>query len=400
MSASFAALHRRFRQTIKIAAVDAFPLRVSSVGNAGPDMSLAAMPARPGLLARITDADGCCGWGEIWANFPPRANIHKSHLLEDVIAPRLRSFSFMQPQEVEAHLRKSLSTYFLHIGQSWVFEHLLAGLDVAAWDIALRKARRSFAEHMALPETAAVYASSLNARDLERMLPLHAGWGQTRFKIKLGFGEQTDIALVARAAALCPPSIRIMIDGNQAWNVAEAKHILRKLEQFTPLFVEEPIRADASLNDWRTLTRALSIPLAAGENIYGLDNYLRMANAGIRILQPDVAKWGGVSGALRLVRALPPDVFLWPHFMGGAVGQMAALSVTAAAKTLRRRSDAKILGGSECAVAVCEMDVNDNRLRTDLCGDIFVVRDGQVALTGEPGLVVPPLPSCLEEFRA
>lgn len=399
MSAPFTALYWRFRQTVKIAAVDAFPLRVSPVGGAGPDMSLAAMSARPALLVRITDADGCFGWGEIWANFPPRANIHKSHLLEDVVALRLRSFSFEQPQEVEAHLRKSLSAYFLHIGQVWVFEHILAGLDVAAWDIALRKAGRSFAEHMALSETADVYASSVNARDLERLLPLHAGWGQTHFKLKLGFNEQTDIALVARAAALCPPGARIMIDGNQAWDAAEAKQILRRLEEFAIFFAEEPIRADASLNDWRALAHAVSIPLAAGENIYGLDNYLRMASAGLRVLQPDVGKWGGVSGALRLVCALPPGALLWPHFMGGAVGQMAALSVTAAAESLRR-SEAEPSGESGCAVAVCEMDVNDNRLRTDLCGDIFAVCNGRVALTREPGLVVPPLPSCLEEFRA
>ena len=45
-----------------------------------------------------------------------------------------------------------------------------------------------------------------------------------------------------------------------------------------------------------------------------------------------------------LAEAMPGDVLLWPHFMGTAIGQMAALSISAAV------GDA----------SVCEVDVNDN----------------------------------------
>ena len=46
--------------------------------------------------------------------------------------------------------------------------------------------------------------------------------------------------------------------------------------------------------------------------------------------------------------------------------------------------------------SVCEMDVNKNALRTELCGEILLVSAGSVALTNTPGLVSPPLAECLE----
>jgi L-alanine-DL-glutamate epimerase-like enolase superfamily enzyme len=107
-----------------------------------------------------------------------------------------------------------------------------------------------------------------------------------------------------------------------------------------------------------------------------------MANAGMKVLQPDVAKWGGVTGALKLASELPKGCKLWPHFMGTAVGQMAALSVTAA------------IGEN----TVCEMDVNQNKLRTELCGDAMSIEQGYVQLHAAPGLVCEPTEPRLQAF--
>ena len=365
-----------------IDAVDIFPIR--SAGGPGPNMALGLMPTRPALLIRVRSEDGCDGWGEIWANFPPRANIHKAHVVEDVIAPRLRGFSFTEPAEADLFLRETLSIYFLHVGQTRVLEHILAGIDVALWDLALRSAGQTFAAHMGLSESSShTYASSINPPDLERLIPLHAGWGQSQFKLKLGFDDTADRAFVRKAAAILPPGARLMLDNNQTWDLPRAEAMLRSLEDFEPLFAEEPIPADSDHSDWEHLARITAIPLAGGENLYGMEEFLRMVEAGLLYLQPDVAKWGGVSGALALANALPSGVVLWPHFMGTAVGQVAALSVAAAVG----------------AGSVCEMDVNANPLRTGLCGSVLSICDGRVALPSAPGLVVPPCGSRLEELR-
>ena len=370
-----------FRHKATIAAVDLFPVR--STGGNSPSMVLGMMPTRPALLVRLTDSDGAIGWGEIWANFPPRANIHKAHLVEDVVAPKLVGAGFVEPREFTDQLRAELSTYFVHIGQPQVLEHILAGLDCALWDLALRGHGRSFATHMGLPTASAhTYASSINPPDLDRLLPLHARFGQWYFKLKVGFDDATDRAFVERASALCPSGARVLIDANQSWDTGRALAMVQSLEDVRLGFVEEPIRADAPLSEWQALADAVRTPLAAGENVYGAQAFMDLADAGVRYLQPDVAKWGGVSGALELDRYLPDGVELWPHFMGTAIGQMAALSGTAA-----------VGEGS-----VCEMDVNDNTLRTALCGDVLGIEDGTVALPADIGLVMPPNASKLSKF--
>lgn len=370
-----------FNHSISIRSIDAFPIRAD--GGVSPNMALGSMPTRPALLVRITDSDSCVGWGEVWANFPPRANIHKAHIVEDVIAPCLKEISFTEPEEVETYLRNRLSTYFLHVGQRRVFEHILAGLDIALWDLALRSAGQTFAEYMSLPEASAqTYASSINPSDLDRLMQLHTNWGQSQFKLKVGFDDAKDRNFVQKAAAIRPPGSHIMVDSNQIWDLQQAETMLRSLEEFDPLFAEEPIPADADVSDWEHLAKATSVSLAGGENLYGLDDFRRMADAGVQYLQPDVAKWGGMTGALALANAMPPDVAVWPHFMGTAVGQVAALSVAAA------------IGEN----AICEMDVNVNPLRTDLCGDILGICGGRVALPVAPGLVTPPHAESLEGF--
>jgi len=174
-----------------------------------------------------------------------------------------------------------------------------------------------------------------------------------------------------------------MVDSNQSWTLEEAKRALETIEDYAPYFAEESLRADAPDADWEALAHSTKIPLAGGENIYGVDDFLKMANLGMEFLQPDVAKWGGMSGALDLAARVPDGVQVWPHFMGTSVGQMAALSVSAA------------IGEASS----CEVDVNENALRTDLSGDILGIENGLISLPTEPGLVVPPTPPALSEFK-
>ena len=371
-----------FKNDITLSSVALYPL--NAAGGVSPNMALGQMPIRPALLLKIVDKDGCFGWGEIWSNFPPRANLHKAHLMEDVVNRHLVGACFTAPIELTDNLREKLSTYFLHIGQSQVFEHILAGIDTAAWDLCLRKANQNFAQFMDVTPKAQCYASSLNPGDLADRLMKHADLGQTEFKLKIGFETADDINFVANAAHNLPENSRLMIDSNQSWDVASAARVLQRLEEFDLLFAEEPIRADYSVKDWETLAKQTNIALAAGENIYGIETFLEMAEAGITYLQPDVAKWGGVSGALALADRMPDGCVLWPHFMGSAVGQQAGLAISAA------------IG----AASKCEMDVNENALRSDLCADALTIEHGCVSLSDAAGLLTPPSEEVLSLFSA
>lgn len=365
-----------FRHSITIAKVEVIPLRAA--GGVSPRMALGTMPSRPALLIRIADTAGCFGWGEVWANFPPRANVHKAHLIEDVVVEHLSGKSFINPSEIDTQLRKALSIYFLHIGQLKIFEHILAGIDTALWDLALRSDGQTFVDFMGLEcTTAQCYATSINAEDLDELVPKHSALGQKYYKLKIGFAEHGNREIVEKASQLCPSGSRVMVDSNQSWTLDQATQSLAALEDLSPYFAEEPLPANAPKSDWEALAHSTTIPIAGGENIYGIDEFLEMANAGMVVLQPDCAKWGGISGALALADAMPEGTQLWPHFMGTAIGQLAALSISAS------------IGNN----STCEIDVNENSLRTELCGDALIIEDGKVALPDSPGLVVPPLES-------
>lgn len=371
----------QFTRPITLGSIEAVPIRAK--GGVSPKMALGTMSTRPALLVRVEDTAGCFGWGEIWANFPPRANLHKAHIIEDVIASHLAGLTFCDPREAGEALRAKLSVFFLHVGQCAVFEHILAGLDTALWDLALRSADHSFADFMGLNTSRArSYATSINAEDLERLIPHHAKLGQSHFKLKIGFADHGNTRIVEQAVALCPQSARIMVDSNQSWSLSGAKSFLQTIEAYAPYFAEEPLRADAPDADWEALAKSTDIPLAGGENIYGIDNFLRKASLGLQFLQPDVAKWGGMSGALDLAKQVPDGVSIWPHFMGTSVGQVAALSVSAA------------IGDTSS----CEVDVNENALRTELSGDVLAIENGLISLPAGPGLVVPPTREALAAF--
>lgn len=346
-------------------------------------MALGTMPTRPALLVRVEDTSGCFGWGEVWANFPPRANLHKAHIIEDVIAPRLAGISYTDPSEVNEALRAALSIFFLHVGQLEVFEHILAGIDTALWDLSLRAQGQCFASFMGLTTASAQsYATSINVEDIEVMIPRHAAMGQSFFKLKIGFAEHGNRSIVEKATDLCPIGARVMVDSNQSWTLDQAKETLSEMEDLAPFFAEESLPANAKKSDWEALAQSTSIPLAGGENIYGVKDFLAMTDVGMKVLQPDVAKWGGISGALSLIDAMPDGTMLWPHFMGTAVGQFAALSISAA------------IGDA----SACEVDVNTNALRDGLCGGPIEIRSGRVALP-VVGLVPPPDSDQLKSYQ-
>ncbi len=372
------------RNPFTIDRIEVYPLRARA--GRMPEMSLAAMPDRPGLLVRLDARDGAYGWGEIWCNFPPRANRHKADLVEDVIAPVLTGRTFRSPDAVQAFCRARLSRYALHVGQRGAFEHCFAGIDIAAWDLALRASGLTAAACFGLAEAvAAPYASSVNADGFETTAGAALERGLRSFKLKVGAAPDRDAAFVRRARAFLPAGAGLMIDANQAWSLDRATAFLREVRDVGLAFAEEPLPADAPFDDWRRLAAASDTALAVGENVYGVAAFAGFVDdAGVRYLQPDVAKWGGLSGALALLKTPAAGrAAVWPHYMGAGVGQSAALVLSAVAGDGSR----------------CELDVNPNPLRTDLTDCAFAPVNGRLPLSDRPGLVHEPRADALARFR-
>jgi D-galactarolactone cycloisomerase len=157
-----------------------------------------------------------------------------------------------------------------------------------------------------------------------------------------------------------------------------------RLAEFAPAWLEEPLRADRPWPEWLRLAGASAIPLAAGENAIGDAAFdALIGSRAIAVVQPDLAKWGGVSGVLGVIdRIAAAGLRYCPHYLGAGIGLLASAHVMAA-----RGSDASWL----------EVDSNENPLRTLLCPPLATLRAGFVELSGAPGLGSEP---DLAELRA
>ena len=107
-----------------------------------------------------------------------------------------------------------------------------------------------------------------------------------------------------------------------------AKVLLRELEPYRPLFVEEPVLAEHA-EQYSELSRGTSIVLAAGERMYSRFEFKRVFEAGgIGIIQPDLSHAGGITECIKIASmAEAYDVALAPHCPLGPIALAACLAV-------------------------------------------------------------------------
>jgi len=347
--------------------------------------SFGAMDARSTLLVRLTDAEGRVGWGEVWCNFPTFGAFHRARLAERIVGPILLAADRVDPATIGGKLEKRLATLALQTGEFGPIAQVIGGLEMAVWDLAAQAAgmplhRLLGSERDRVP----AYASGINPTDPAATVRAAQQAGYRAFKLKVGFGEKRDLDNAAAVAATLRPGEVFSLDANQAYDVPTARRMAERLMAHHPVWLEEPLRADAPAADWQEVAAA-GLPVAAGENLRGLAAFEAALDAGwLAVAQPDAGKWGGIAGGLLVARrARAAGRRFCPHHLGGAVGLLAAAHLLAAA------------GGD----GLLEVDCNDNPLRTALVGPLPALQEGAFVLPAGPGLGAVPDPAAIEAYR-
>jgi L-alanine-DL-glutamate epimerase-like enolase superfamily enzyme len=343
-----------------------------------------AIASRPAVFVRLEASDGAHGWGEAFANFPPGGAPHRASLATHVFAPLCAGAPADDPAALGAMLERRTEVMAIQCGEPGPFAQVIAAIDQAAWDLAARRAGQPLWRFLGGTDPRVrVYASGLGPDDVVKTALAKRDAGYRAFKLKVGFGPDRDAAnLAALRVALGEPAT-IMIDANQAWSPDEAPARIDALARWRPHWIEEPMRADQPGKAWKTLGQRCATPIAAGENLRGHAQFRDAIDAGyLAFVQPDVGKWGGVSGAAEVARhAAARGATMCPHWLAGGVGLAASLHVTAAAGTRQ---------------SLVEVDANPNPLRENVLA--LDVRDGIVTLGDAPGLGVEPDLDALASF--
>lgn len=339
--------------------------------------SFGTMHNRPALLIRLTDTDGIEGWGEVWCNFPSVGAEHRARLLRSVVAPLLCSRVWDSPQACFDTLTAQTHVLSLQTGEPGPIAQVLAGVDIAIWDLAAKRTGQPLWRVLGGEPTVSVYASGISPEHAHHVVEEKAKEGYTAFKLKVGFHDQQDEQKVKDVRQQLGTDGVLMVDANQAWTTQRAKAMLDRLQPHDLTWVEEPVSADTPWHEWRELADTTNQRLAAGENLRGVDNFARAhQEGGIRVIQPDIGKWGGFSGCVPVGRhAIEHGHWFCPHWLGGGIGLRASMHLKAAVR------------GS----GYVEVDSNPNPLREMLASPDFTVRNGQATLSDEPGLGVEPL---------
>jgi D-galactarolactone cycloisomerase len=348
--------------------------------------SFGTMHDRPAVLVRVEDADGAFGWGEAWCNFPSCGAEHRARLIETVLAPLVVGRAFRSPASAFRELSEKTAVLAIQSGEHGPIAQAIAGVDIALHDLAARRAGVPLWRHLA-PDAAAdrdaraaalpVYASGINPDDPGSAVERLRKEGHVAFKLKVGFGAERDAQNLAAVRAAAGADAAVMVDANQAWSFAEAATMAERLAESTPAWLEEPLRADRPWSEWQRLAASAPMPLAAGENAIGDGAFdVLIASRAIAVVQPDLAKWGGVSGVLAVIdRIAAAGLRYCPHYLGAGVGLLASAHVLAAR------------GGAD---GLLEIDSNENPLRSALCPPLARLRGGCIELSSAPGLGSEP----------
>ncbi|MEO7151850.1 MAG: mandelate racemase/muconate lactonizing enzyme family protein [Burkholderiaceae bacterium] len=360
--------------------------------------SFGTMLDRPAVLLRIEDSEGAHGWGETWCNFPSCGAEHRARLIETVLAPMLVGRAWATPAAAYDELTRQTAVLALQSGEPGPIAQAIAGVDIALHDLAARRAgvplwRRLGPRPCASADdarTVPVYASGINPDHPGDTVASLRAAGYTAFKLKVGFGEERDVANLAELRAAAGADAAVMVDANQAWDLDTAVRMAGRLAASAPGWLEEPLRADRPWSEWQRLAAASPIPLAAGENAMDLHGErgfdALLASRAIAVVQPDLAKWGGLSGVARVIeRVQAAGLRYCPHYLGAGIGLLAS---------------AHLLAACGDASGWLEVDANENPLRSLLCPPLDALSKGVMTLPSGAGLgVEPDLPALRDACR-
>ena len=198
-------------------------------------------------------------------------------------------------------------------------------------------------------------------------------------------------AVLERVAAIresCGRAFGIAIDFHGRVHKPMAKVLAKKLEEFDPMFLEEPVLCE-NMEAFSEIAAACNIPIATGERLYSRWDFKRLLHAGgVDIIQPDLSHAGGITQVKKIASmAEAYDVALAPHCPLGPIALAACLNMDATCYNAVIQEQSI---GIHYNVGKSVLDYVNNR-------EDFEFTDGFVKLPRKPGLGVEVNKELVEE---
>ena len=278
------------------------------------------------------------------------------------------------PRQVVHHWQAIYRHAFYRGGP--ILTSALSGIDMALWDIKGKALGVPVYELLGGPtrRKVRVYAHARTAADIKKLVAR----GFTAFKTgpaKRRASRYVETPAAVRYAAdrfgelrkAAGDDIDIAIDFHGAISPALAKVLIKALEPYNPMFIEEPINCQ-NHDIMAEIARGTHLPIATGERVFtkwGFREVLEKKAA--TILQPDLCHAGGIT-EVRLIAGMAEAYYaaIAPHNPLGPISLAAGIQLAASIPNF-----------------LCQEQVS---LGEGYLKQPFVVRKGYVDVPTGPGL--------------
>jgi len=218
------------------------------------------------ILVEVRTDAGVTGYGESMSTSPAGA-------IESLLQAAGNLCIGHSPFEINMLMRQAYQQLFAVRGNCSAPRfgaQVLAGLDMALWDIAgkatcravhelLGGAVRDHIQYFGFPQGDSAREVADEARAL-------AASGCEVMYVKVGRGEALDLAIAGEVRAAIGNK-RLRLDANEAWDTLTASRMIRKLAAFDIEFIEQPTRSD-SLAALAHVKAASPVAIAADQLVF------------------------------------------------------------------------------------------------------------------------------------
>ena len=264
----------------------------------------------------------------------------------------------------------------------------VGALDTALWDLRGQAAGQPVWRLLGGQQsTCPAYASALLWNDVDALAAeaaRHIENGFRRVKMRLGRSSEYDVAAVQAVRQAIGPDNDMLVDGSMRYNNQTAREMAAQLETHSAFWFEEPFEPE-NLEAFTSLRQDVRVPLAAGENEFGLQGFKELIrNQAVDIVQPDASRCGGITETKRVADA----------------AQAAGLRVATHSwsDALAIVANAHVISNAPNGITV-EVDQTCNPLVEQLLNEPLDITDGQLALSEAPGLGVSLHQAVIESHR-
>jgi L-alanine-DL-glutamate epimerase-like enolase superfamily enzyme len=293
-------------------------------------------PSQNSAWVRIHCDDGVSGIGEA---SPMLGGLASLGIITRDIAPALIG---RDPLDHAVLLDTALHR-LVKLGPEGALTGALAALDIALWDIKGKLCGQPIykllggAWRTELPFYASIGGNGERSVDeVLRVVETRLKDKPAAVKIRFDNGRTKpdidisgDIAKARAVRELVGDGFPLAFDANNGYSVGGAIRVGRVLEELGYWWFEEPVQ-HYHVKAMGEVARRLDITVSAGEQTYTLAGMADLIAAGVRMVQPDIVKMGGITGLMRCIAlAHAHGVELVPHQTQPTIGHMANLHLAA-----------------------------------------------------------------------